>query len=171
MSGYDEVLYVMLAMIIFSTILLNANGMIHRNTLYQIEGEMEQEVIALGQEIIEEAHTKAFDQEILGKSLPPTSIPGSFTDPASLGTDGEISRRYYDDFDDYNGHSEIAQTTHGKFTIDVEVFYVDSTSLEYTASRSTFKKIEVNITSDFLRNSADEIKSYTLEFIRNYYAD
>lgn len=171
MSGYDEIIYVMLAMIIFSTILMNANSMIHRNALYQVEGEMEQEVIALGQEIIEEAHTKAFDQAVLGQSLPPTSIPGSFTEPSSLGTDGEISRRYYDDFDDYNGHSEIAQTTHGNFTIDVEVFYVDSVNLEYINARSPFKKIEVNITSEFLRNSGDDIKLYTLEFYRNYYAD
>lgn len=171
MSGYSDVLYVMLAMIIFSTILMNANSMIHRNTLYQIEGEMEQEVIALGQEIVEEAHTKAFDQEIIGLNLPPTSVPGSFTESSNLGTDGEISRRYYNDFDDYNGHSEIAETTHGSFTIDVEVFYLDSTNLEYTTSRSTFKKIEVNITSEFLRNNSDELKTYTLEFIRNYYAD
>lgn len=171
MIGYSEVLQTMAAMLIFSMILLNANRMIHRNTLMQIEGELEQEVIALGQEIIEEAHTKEFDQVTVGKELPPTDIPGSFTASASLGKDGEASRRYYNDFDDYHNHTEIAQTQHGNFSISVEVFYVDETTYEKTTSRSTFKKIEVSITSEFLKNNADEMKNYKLEFIRNYYAD
>lgn len=171
MTGYTEVLQTMAAMLIFSMILLNANRMIHRNTLMQIEGELEQEVIALGQEIIEEAHTKEFDQVNVGSVLPPTTIPGNFTSSANLGTDGEGSRQFYNDFDDYNGHTEIAHTEHGDFTISVEVFYVDDVNYQFTNTKSTFKKIEVTITSEFLTNNADEMKIYTLEFIRNYYAD
>ncbi|MEX0719517.1 MAG: hypothetical protein WD059_02535, partial [Balneolaceae bacterium] len=139
MTSYSEIIQIMAAMIIFSTILLNANRMIHRNTLMQIEGELEQEVIALGQEIIEEAHTKDFDEVTIGNELPPTNIPDSFTGANALGTDGEASRRYYNDYDDYNGHSEIAQTQHGDYTIDVDVFYVDEETLEYTTEKSTFK--------------------------------
>lgn len=172
MTGYSEVLQTMAAMIIFSMILLNANRMIQRNTMMQIEGELEQEVIALGQEIIEEAHTKDFDEVTVGNVLPPVTIPGSFTSSGSLGIDsGENLRQEYDDFDDYNGHTEIAQTQHGNFTIDVSVFYIDSADLDSTSLRSTFKKIEVSITSEFLTNNSGEMKNYKLEFIRNYYAD
>jgi hypothetical protein len=171
MVGYSELLQTMAAMIIFSMILLNANLMIHRNTVMQIDGELEQEVIALGQEIIEEAHTKEFDQVTVGKNLPPANIPGDFTGHNSLGTDGEGSRRYYNDFDDYDGHFEIARTQHGNFEINVEVVYLDENTMLPVSAKSTFKKIIVTITSEFLRDNAGNLKNYRLEFIRNYYAD
>lgn len=171
MTGYSEVIQTMAAMIIFSMILMNANRMMHRNTIMQVDGELEQEVIALGQEIIEESRTKSFDQVVVGATAPPADIPGDFANSSSLGKDGEASRRYYDDFDDYNGHIETAQTAHGNFTIDVDVFYVDETNYEYTASKTTFKKIEVTITSEFLRDNSGNMREYKLEYIRNYYAD
>lgn len=173
MIGYSEVIQTMAAMIIFSVILMNANRMIHRNTVMQVEGELEQEVIALGQEIIEEAHTKDFDEVTVGEELPPTIIPGSFTSSENLGPDGsgEENRRYFNDFDDYNGWTEVAQTQHGNFNISVEVFYVDETNFEYTTNRSTFKKIEVTIHSEFLRDGSGDQRTYVLDFIRNYYAD
>lgn len=171
MSGYSEIFYIMFAMIIFSVILANSNRLIHRNSTIQIQGEYEQEVIAIAQAVIEEAQTKKFDEVNVGKELPPTDIPGSFTGNGSLGTDGEASRRFYDDFDDYNGHTETVTTVHGDFEISAEVFYVDGTNFEYQATKSTFKKIVVTIQSQFLRNNADEVNSYSLEFIRNYYAD
>lgn len=172
MSGYSEIFYVMFAMVIFSVILANSNRLIHRNSTIQIEGELEQEVIAIAQGIIEESQTKKFDEANVGQSLPPVGIPGDFTGYGSLGPDAsETSRRYFDDFDDYHGHTETVTTVHGDFDILVEVFYVDETNLEYQASKSTFKKIIVTIKSELLRNNADEINSYSLEFIRNYYAD
>lgn len=172
MSGYSEIFYVMFAMVIFSVILANSNRLIHRNSTIQIQGELEQEVIAVAQAVIEEAQTKKFDEETVGKSLPPVNIPGDFTGSANLGPDaGESSRRYYDDFDDFNGHTETATTVHGDFNISVEVFYVDGTNYQYQTGNSSFKKIIVTIKSEFLRNNADEINSYSLEYIRNYYAD
>lgn len=172
MSGYSEIFYVMFAMVIFSVILANSNRLIHRNSTIQIQGELEQEVIAVAQGVIEEAQTKKFDEINVGKELPPAGIPADFTGSGSLGPDaGESSRRYYDDFDDYDGHVETATTAHGDFDISAEVFYVDSTSYQYQSDRSTFKKIIVTIKSEFLKNNAGEVNSYSLEFIRNYYAD
>jgi hypothetical protein len=171
MSGYSEVFYVMFSMLLFSMILTNSNRLIQRNVMIQINGELEQEVIALAQEIIEEAQSKEFDQSTVGKELPPASIPGDFTSHANLGIDGEASRRYYDDFDDYNGHSEIARTQHGDFSINVEVFYVDEPNYEYVPEKTTFKKIIVSVESVFLNDNSGEQKTYSMEFIRNYYAD
>ena len=165
-------------MIIFSMILMNANNLIHRNTLVQIDGELEQQVIALGQEIIEESRAKSFDEVVDGTVMPPTAIPGGFTPAQYLGPDdpnnycdnGEPARRCFNDFDDYNGWEETITTDHGNFKISVEVFYVDDINFEKINTQSTFKKIEVSITSEFLR-SGDEPRTYKLEFIRNYYAD
>lgn len=171
MIGYAEVIQTMAAMIIFSMILMSANHMIHRNTMLQIDGELEQEVISLGQEIIEEARSKAFDQVTVNAAAPPAIIPGGFTAANNLGPDaGENTRSQFNDFDDYNGWTETMTTSHGDFNVSVEVFYVDENNFQKINTPSTFKKIEVTITSDFLR-TGDAPTEYVLEFIRNYYAD
>lgn len=171
MIGYSEVIQTMAAMIIFSMILLSANSMIHRNSMIQISGELEQEVISLGQEIIEEARSKSYDNVTVNAAAPPAIIPGGFTAAGSLGPDaGETTRADFDDFDDYNNWTETITTSHGDFSISVEVFYVDDVNYGKISTQSTFKKIEVSIQSEFLR-SGDEPRNYKLEFIRNYYAD
>ena len=183
MVGYSELVNTMAAMVIFSMILLSANRMIQRNTVMQVQGELEQEVVALAQDIIEEARTKEFDENSQGEA-PPVNIPGDFSTPGSLGYDngadtnddangdGEVKRKEFDDFDDYNGWTDVLETEHGEFGIEAKVFYVDDSNYEkITASESTFKKIQVFITSKFLTNNAGEQTLYRLEFIRNYYAD
>lgn len=172
MIGYSEVIQTMAAMIIFSIILMNANHMVQRNTMMQIESELEQEVIALGQEVVEEARTKAFDQVTVNAKAPPSVIPGGFTPPDQLGADNGENHRYeFNDFDDYNGWSDTFITEHGEFEVRAEVFYVDPVQYEKTLQPTTFKKIEVTVTSKFLRTGADIPREYKLEFIRNYYAD
>lgn len=191
MVGYTEVLQTMAAMIIFSMILLNANRMIHRNTVMQVEGELEQEIVALAQDIIEEGRTKEFD-ELSQEEVPPAEIPQDFTDPNNLGPDdenadsensgtdddlnsnGDYERGEFDDFDDYHGWADTLETEHGEFYIRAEVYYVDPNTYQKLTdgTKSTFKKMKVNITSDFLKkNNSDEYTQYYLEFIRNYYAD
>lgn len=171
MIGYSEVIQTMAAMVIFSMILLSANSMIHRNSMLQIDGELEQEVISLGQEIIEEARAKSYDQVTVNAAAPPALIPAGFTAAGSLGADsGESVRTAFNDFDDYHGWSTTMSTTHGDFQVSVEVFYVDNTNFLQISSPSTFKKIEVTVESAFLREG-DSPKQYVLEFIRNYYAD
>lgn len=189
MVGYSEVLQTMAAMVIFALILLSANRMIHRNTVMQVEGELEQEIVALAQDIIEEARTKEFDELSQGK-VPPTKIPQDFTSASNLGpddetadpepntnddinTDGTFKRIEFDDFDDYNGWKDVLQTEHGKFNIETQVYYVNPNTYDSTGSGpTTFKKIKIYITSEFLKkNNSDKLTKYYLEFIRNYYAD
>lgn len=161
----------MAAMIIFSMILMSANSMIQRNSMMQIDGELEQEVISLGQEIIEEARSKSFDNVTVNAAAPPAVIPGGFTGSGNLGADGgETNRTAFNDFDDYDGWSTTMTTNHGDFEVSVDVFYVDEVNFQQISVPSTFKKIEVTVQSAFLR-SGDEPREYILEFIRNYYAD
>lgn len=173
MVGYSEVLQTMAAMLIFGMILMNANRMIQRNTFMQIEGELEQEVVAVAQDIIEEGRTKEYDEVTVGAAAPPADIPGDFAAPSTLGSDaGEDDREDFDDFDDYHEWTETIETEHGKFNIRAEVFYLDPNTYDSTGTRSTFKKMRVYITSPYLKeNNSDEMTLYRLEFIRNYYAD
>ncbi len=179
MAGYGELLQTMAAVVIFGLILMSANRMIQRNTMMQVEGELEQEVEALAQDIIEEGRTMEFDENSKGE-VPPAVIPDDFTNPGDLGPeasddqngDGDIDRNEFNDFDDYHNWKDTLETAHGLFYIDTEVFYVDGTNYEKSNDESTFKKMRVNITSDFLQKSnADSLTTYYLEFIRNYYAD
>lgn len=172
MVGYSEVLQTMAAMIIFSVILLNANHMIQRNSMMQVQSELEDEVIALGQEVIEEARTKAFDEVTHNAAAPPSLIPGGFTSSDMLGNDGvETTRQSFNDFDDYNGWSDTFVTVHGEFSVSAQVYYVDAVNYQKTLSTTTFKKIEVRVESQYLRTGTDIPRIYRLEFIRNYYAD
>lgn len=180
MVGYGEVLQTIGAMVIFSLILLSATSMIQRNTYMQVEGELEQEVIALAQDIIEEGRTQEFDEVSVGATAPPADIPGDFTSENSLGPepnddkngDGTIQRYEFDDFDDYNGWEDVVETEHGEFNIRAEVFYVDDTNFEETNTQTTFKKMVVYVTSKYLdRNNSGNPNEYRLEFTRNYYAD
>ncbi len=184
MIGYTEVIQTMAAMIIFSMILINANNIMHRNTTMQIEGEIEQEIISLGQEIIEESRIRSFDREVEEEnSLPPSNIPDGFTSASELGPDkapdykdnydgsDNPDRSLFTDFDDYNGWYEIFTTEHGEFEVNVVVEYVDENNFNYTTSPTTFKKIEVTVASKYLTDGKGDSKEYTLEYIRNYYAD
>lgn len=173
MGGYSEVLQTMAAMLIFGMILMNANRMIQRNTVMQVEGELEQEVVAVAQDIIEEGRTKEYDEVTVGATAPPADIPGDFQTPGTLGKDGgENNRNDFDDFDDYHDWTETIQTEHGEFNIHSEVFYLDPDTYDSTGTPTTFKKMRVYITSPYLkRNNSDQMTLYRLEFIRNYYAD
>ncbi|WP_441001504.1 type IV pilus modification PilV family protein [Fodinibius sp. SL11] len=186
MAGYGELLQTMAAIVIFGLILMSANRMIQRNTMMQVEGELEQEVVALAQDIIEESRTLEFDENSQGE-VPPTKIPDDFTNPGNLGSDkdasnpevnddldgdGTVQRNEFDDFDDYHEWKDTLETAHGRFFLETEVFYVDETNYEKSGGRTTFKKIRVNIVNEFLQKSnAENPTTYYLEFIRNYYAD
>jgi type II secretory pathway pseudopilin PulG len=168
MVGYGEVLQTIGAMVIFSLILLSATSMIQRNTYMQVEGELEQEVIAVAQDVIEEARTKEFDEFSKG-AAPPADIPGDFTSPYGLGPGSATERSQFDDFDDYHDWEDVINTEHGAFDIRVEVFYVDE-NFQKVSYRTTFKKMKVYISSKYLDGDIDN-PTYSLEFVRNYYAD
>lgn len=176
MTGYSEVLYVMFAMIIVSTMALNANRVIQVNNYTMVEGQLEEQVIAYSQNIIEESRALAFDEETRydgsGNSIVPVYIPGGFSD---IGTDGESGRTQFNDFDDFNGYSETISIAGVDYQVNVVVEYVntnDYVTYTKTFNKSTLKRITVNMESDFLRkNSSNENTKYNFSFIRSYYAD
>jgi len=167
----------MFAMIIVSTMALNANRFIQINNQTLIEGQLESQVVAYAQDIIEESRALAFDEETTydnqGNSIVPVNIPTGFS---FLGPDaGETDRTQYNDFDDYNGHEETVTINTVDYFVDVVVEYVETNDYEtYTvaAGKSTLKRITVNIESNFLKkNIGGANTAYNFSFIRSYYAD
>jgi len=177
MSGYSEVLYVIFAMVIVSTMALNANRVIQVNNVSMIEGQLEGQVIAYAQDIIEESRALAYDEETTydasGNSVVPVYIPSGFS---SLGPDGsESGRTSFDDFDDFDEYTETVNINGNDYDVSVNVDYVitsNFTDYTVTGSKSTLKRITVNLESDFLnKNQAGNNTNYNFSFIRSYYAD
>lgn len=178
MSGYSEVLYVVFSMVIVSTMALNANRVIQINNITMVEGQLEGQVVAYAQNIIEEARAHAFDEETRydagGNSIVPVNIPEGFS---TLGRDGESDRTTFNDFDDFDDYTETLTLAGVEYDISVDVEYVTTTDyINYTAtpSKSTLKRITVNVTSNFLRKNSRsnaEKTNYNFSFIRSYYAD
>ncbi|MDZ7807179.1 MAG: hypothetical protein U5K71_08680 [Gracilimonas sp.] len=177
MSGYSEVLYVIFAMVIVATMALNANRVIQVNNVSMIEGQLEGQVIAYAQDIIEESRALAFDEETTydasGNSSVPVYIPGGFS---NIGPDGsETGRTSFDDFDDFDGYNETVNINGNDYSVSVVVDYVNTSNYtDYTVSgsKSTLKRITVNLESDFLnKNQSGNNTNYNFSFIRSYYAD
>ncbi len=180
MSGYSEVLYVVFAMVIVSTMALNANRVIQVNNVTMIEGQLEGQVVAYAQDIIEEARAHAYDEattyDLSGNSIVPVNIPDGFS---TLGPDGESGRSNFNDFDDFHNYSETVTLAGIEYVISIDVDYVTTTNyISYTTtnSKSTLKRITVNVQSDFLRKNQNTSSdagntNYNFSFIRSYYAD
>lgn len=181
MSGYSEVLYVIFAMVIVSTMALNANRVIQVNNVSMIEGQLEGQVIAYAQDIIEEARALAFDEETTydasGNSIVPVYIPGGFSDIDDLDSgENKNNRTSFDDFDDFDGFTETVDINGNEYDVRVDVDYVTTSDFEnyttLTSGKSTLKRITVNITSEFLnKNQTGNNTNYNFSFIRSYYAD
>ncbi|MDR8390852.1 hypothetical protein NC796_06875 [Aliifodinibius sp. S!AR15-10] len=179
MIGYSEVIYTMAGMLVFSLILLSANRMMHRNTQLQVEGELEKEVIAVAQNIIEESRSVAFD-EMTVDGIPPVKTPDHFTAASIFGTkrsdegtqgEDDTDRTTFDDFDDYDGWGDTITVEDIDYKLSVKVRYADATTYDSTSYKTNFKKIYVKVENKYLTNTSDEPIDYEFTYIRNYYAD
>lgn len=92
---------------------------------------------SLAQTLMEEIESKRYDEN----ADPP------WTDPLSLGPDGETGRDTdYDDVDDFNEYSENPIPGFGGYTSSVSISYVQPGDLDTPVGTTTdFKRIEVTI--------------------------
>lgn len=171
MSGYTEILQSMLAIVLVSLLIINANRAIVVNNAIYVEGSLEDQVIAIAQDYIDESRTTTFDAFTGGGNVP-VNIPGGFTGANSLGPGaGENSRDDFSDFDDYNGWNETILASDGvEYDISISVSYYQNGAV--INSKSTLKQMIITISSDQLkRNSNNSNNVYTFKFLRSFYAD
>ncbi|MCC5926651.1 MAG: hypothetical protein JJU41_08830 [Bacteroidetes bacterium] len=172
MSDYSDIIFLMAGMVLFSVLVNNTNRSFVRNTTMYVEAQVEYNAIAVGQSIIDEARTKAFDAASVGSGnrignpdvLLPAQIPSAFTAPADLGPEaGEIYPNF-NDFDDFNGLTLTRNNGFGDFEISVSVFYVTEVNPRINAgARTSMKRMEVTISHDNLSNDV------TLSYIKSYF--
>jgi len=148
----NHMMFVIGAGVIFFTAVLSINSTLLHNYGLISESGILLTTSSIGQEIIEEAQGKLFD-EILSVD-PSPELPGYFTAPDSLGNENGEAYPLFDDIDDYNGFTKIVTTPSGNCSLVVKVGYVDSINIDQWVSQKGFyKKIEVNVFNDVVPNA------------------
>ncbi len=166
MAGYTEVLQAMLAMVIVSFLVINANRAIVVNNQTIVDGEFENQIVAIAQDYIEESRSTTFDENTTDGDVP-VNIPEGFS---TIGPDGgETTRADFDDFDDYDGWAETITASGGvEYEVAIEVSYYEDGAT--SNQKSTLKQMIVNISSDDLTKNG-VISRYSFKFLRSFYAD
>lgn len=151
------------AIMLFAFFMTSANNIMLQNKIQSSESEYIITAIGLGQSIINEAKTKAFDEKTVTGSVTAAS---QLTAAASLGNDaGEIfsqpdisgtsqfqSFTKFDDIDDFNGYTRSVKTPRaGDYTVTVRVQYINENDPETVNAAQTYsKKMTVTVTSPYI---------------------
>lgn len=117
---------------------------------------------ALGQSLLEEIESRAFDENTVSTYA---EFPNELTSYALLGPEsGEINSTQFNDIDDFNNYSNLHTLSRlGDFLIAIEIFYVSPQNPEIKVTSRTFsKRIIINITNPYLLNriQINKIVSY-----------
>ncbi|MCP5062063.1 MAG: hypothetical protein GY936_06325 [Ignavibacteriae bacterium] len=154
-----QMLLTLSAMILLSTVILNVNRISLSNSAEMSETKYGILAVSLATAIIEEAFSKAFDEETANNNL-----IDDLTDLSdNLGKEtGETFRADFDDFDDfhnYEGNTNNDSTfSSANMYFRCKVHYVDpNISLDSVSSRTWHKKITVYISSPFIEDSTTNV--------------
>lgn len=162
MVDTSELLLVIGAMVLLSVAIINVNRTNALNDIVLMESELEYTGIAIGQDIIDEARAKAFDENCVSST--PNNVPAGFTRSSKFGGMND-SENYanFDDFDDYHGMSRTENTRHGVYQVTANVNYVSETNPNSVSNNKTlYKRMNVIISSDFLPNQIQ------LSYVKTY---
>jgi len=168
------------AILLFGTLLVNSNNIISSNSQIAAQNEYYISALAIGQSVIDEAKTKAFDQQTVSSGV---ASPSAMTHWNSLGRDGGgeavpnpdtlstsspfttaapgyWSSIKFNDIDDYNDYKRIVNTPRAEgYNVLVKVKYASPTYPDslYASSRSYCKWMRVYVWSKYM---ADTVKVY-----------
>jgi hypothetical protein len=170
MTNTGQMILVLGALVLFSTLLPSLNGSVLYNDRTLVATNAELTAISLAQKILGEASTKAFD-EVCTTSRP--SSASQLTRPSRLGPEAGETYPNFDDVDDYNNVTIVDTTTMPsvRFNIIGGVTYVDPVNPNNdTGSKTFLKRLKVTVTGPYLINPASEQSvQIQLEQIYAYY--
>ncbi len=148
--GQRELLLTLGAMVIFgmTTITVNQNLLSGSEAIH--DQQVEILTMNVAQKYIEDAKTKAFDENTINDENGITV--NSFGNPGSLGPGtGESYPHNFDDVDDFNGLSLVDSSTTISMNVSVTVKYVAATDLNTPVFTKQFYKImTVNVNNEYL---------------------
>ncbi len=158
MGGVQSLLS-MGAMILLTLVSLRFNSTMLSSQTADLESKVYLTAISLGDNIIEEAKTKAFDISTINF---PTTNPATLTAPGGLGPAYGETYPNFNDFDDFNNFHETIQAPYLEtYYISCVVTYVQPNNPDQVSSTQTFyKRLTVTVTSPFLKQPNKIILSY-----------
>jgi hypothetical protein len=125
------------------------------NMTVEVENKVYLTAFSLADDLIEEMKQKAFDEQTVDfRSISPGELTPSYLFAPEVLDPGENSYpSTWDDIDDYNGYSKQIALPHAEgFTVTSQVDYVQENNYDQVSSTQTFfKRIEVRVSSDYLR--------------------
>ncbi|HEY6191652.1 MAG TPA: hypothetical protein VI215_04910 [Bacteroidota bacterium] len=171
------------AMAILSTLTLSINTTILRTYMISYDSEATIDAISIGQAMIDEINTQAFDS--LTNATSTVTDPSFCTPKSRLGADIDSEKTFaslvaaapdtapfkstlkFNDVDDYQGYRRVVKSSHlGTFSVRDSVFYVQEGNHDTPSSTQTwFKKVEVTVTHS---NLLSPVKVKGLIVFRRY---
>jgi len=154
------------AIALFSLISIRFNSSVLENMTVEVENKIYLTAFSLADDLIEEIKQKAFDEEtVVFRSISPEELtPNNQFAPEVLdpGENGDHST--WDDIDDFNGFNKAVSLPHAEgFNVSCQVDYVQEDNYEQISSVQTFfKRVEVRVTSDYLRSPVKLTFIFTL---------
>lgn len=146
------------ALVIFSMISLNFNGVVMQNLTNEIDNKVFLTAFSLADDLIEEIKLRAFDQKtVVFSAINKEQLTAS----ASLGPDsGEVSVNMFNDIDDFKGYSKNISLPHAEnYTVTANVYYVQENNQQQISTTQTFyKRVDVKVNSRFM--SSDVVLSF-----------
>lgn len=139
---------------------LTVNDALANNEIHVIQSEYELNAVAIAESYFRQAWLKSFDENTVNTF--PTEIPDDFTEGGNLGTDSGESYPDFDDIDDFHEFSTTDTADNGMgYELEIEVGYITASDKEnLTGSRSTLKRMNITISSDYMRNDVTLSRIY-----------
>jgi len=176
MKSLGQILLVVCAMTIFSTVQLSINASILQSFAVSIDSEASLDAFSLGQTMLDEVLKEAFDKATLEERIYDRA---KLTPVNSFGPDsGEVivmpeeepysSNAVFDDVDDYHGYTRIVSTPRlGDFVLSDSVYYLNEANQDLTSSSQTwYKEVVVTVTN---ANLSDPVKVKSLTVYRRFF--
>jgi hypothetical protein len=161
--GQQELLLTLGAIVAFSIASFAINQNMGRNSEAIYATQAEFYAVSLAQRFIEEAKSKAFEQDTITGTVDDEE---DLADPDDLSPGGGETYNDFNDVDDYNGYTTTVNTSIGPMSVSITVFYVDEADLNTdTNDERYFKKMTVTVQSAYL--NAPVRADYVFSFQRN----
>ena len=134
------------------TLALNYNRATFDHSSFSYKNEAVITATGIGQSIIEEVRTKAFDEKTVSA---PVTLANNLTFPSSFGPESdEPADTSYDDVSDYHDYSRIVSTSRlGNFSVRVSSYYINPSTMILSSYQTFSKEVDVKVFNNYLQDT------------------
>lgn len=165
----SQMMITLAAMMLLAIVILRVNNSFLSTSDLLLQSKYNVIAISLATSIVEEANSKAFDQNTDSSAV--TSL-GSLTVPGLLGPELSEFRAIYNDFDDFNNFSVVDtfvvdSLILGVFNIDCDVDYVTTGDPNTPNLNATWhKRLNVRVSSQGMNDTVTMSTIYSYWYFR-----